>query len=109
MLQGPHLAILGISLGTIGPDGSLRQKQPTDELQIFRKPSCAFSLLSLARTLKEVCPQKAVLDDLTLSAAASGDLIQVPQSWALPFLSVALPSLSPITFTQIPLPSQEAI
>lgn len=60
-------------------------------------------------TAQEVRPQKAALDDLTPSAAASGDLTFVPQSWALPFLSVALPSLSPVTFTQIFLPSQEAV
>lgn len=59
--------------------------------------------------LKEVCPQKAALDDLAPSAAASGDVTLVPQSRALPFLSVALLPLSPVTFKQIPLPSQEAI
>lgn len=59
--------------------------------------------------LKEVCPQKATLDDLASSTAASGDLTLVSQTWALPFLSVALPPLSPVTFTWIPLPSQEAI
>lgn len=52
--------------------------------------------------LKEVCPQKAALDDLAPSSAASGDVTLVPQSRALPFLSVALPPLSPVTFKQIP-------